>query len=42
MLSNTVFDDYIFSKSGALVENSWIKLGDNWFYGSEEGKIVKK
>ena len=41
MLSNTVFDDYIFSKSGALVENSWIKLGDNWFYGSEEGKIVR-
>ena len=41
MLSNTVFDDYIFSKSGALVENSWIKLGDNWFYGSEDGKIAK-
>ena len=41
MLSNTVFNDYIFSKSGALVENSWIKLGDNWFYASEEGKIAK-
>jgi len=41
MLSNTVFDDYIFSKSGALVENSWIKLGDNWFYANQEGKISR-
>ena len=41
MLSNTVFDDYIFSKSGALVKNSWIKLGDNWFYANQEGKISR-
>ena len=28
MLSNTVYDDYLFNKSGAMVETSWVKIDE--------------
>ena len=39
MISNAVYDDYLFKSSGALAENSWVKIGDKWYYGDQEGKI---
>ena len=39
MLSNAVYDDYLFKSSGALAENSWVKIADKWYYGNQEGKI---
>ena len=39
MISNAVYDDYLFKSSGALAENSWVKIGDKWYYGNQEGKI---
>ena len=39
MLSNTVYDDYLFNKSGAMVETSWVKIDEKWYYATESGKI---
>ena len=39
MISNAVYDDYLFKSSGAIAENSWVKIGDKWYYGDQEGKI---
>lgn len=39
MISNAVYDDYLFKSSGALAENSWVKIADKWYYGNQEGKI---
>ena len=39
MISNAVYDDYLFKASGAIAENSWVKIGDKWYYGNQEGKI---
>lgn len=39
MISNAVYDDYLFKASGVLAENSWVKIGDKWYYGNQEGKI---
>ena len=41
MLSNTVYDDYLFNKSGAMVETSWEKIDEKWFYATESGKIIR-
>nr|WP_263393563.1 glucosaminidase domain-containing protein [Streptococcus sp. Marseille-Q6470] len=41
MLSNTVYDDYLFNKSGAMVETSWVKIDEKWFYVTESGKIIR-
>ena len=41
MLSNTVFNDYLFNKSGALAESSWVKVDDKWYYGTEQGKVTR-
>ena len=41
MLSNTVFNDYLFNKSGALAELSWVKLENKWYYATEEGKVTR-
>ena len=41
MLSNTVFNDYLFNKSGALAESSWVKLENKWYYATEEGKVTR-
>lgn len=39
MISNAVYDDYLFKASGVLAENSWVKIGDKWYYSNQEGKI---
>lgn len=39
MISNAVYDDYLFKSSGAIAENSWVKVADKWYYGNQEGKI---
>ena len=41
MLSNTVYNDYLFNKSGALAESSWVKLENKWYYATEEGKVTR-
>ena len=41
MLSNTVYNDYLFNKSGALSESSWVKLENKWYYATEEGKVTR-
>ena len=41
MISNAVYDDYLFKTSGALAENSWVKIADKWYYGNQEGKISR-
>ena len=41
MLSNTVYDDYLFNKSGAMVETSWVKIDEKWYYSTESGKIIR-
>ena len=41
ILSNTVYDDYLFNKSGAMVETSWVKIEEKWYYATESGKIIR-
>ena len=41
MLSNTIFDDYLFTNSGAMAENSWIKQDGQWYYALASGKLIK-
>ena len=41
MLNNTVYDDYLFNKSGAMVETSWIKIDEKWYYATDSGKIIR-
>ena len=40
MLSDTVYDDYLLSKSGAMVEDSWVKIDDKWYFATNSGKII--
>ena len=41
MLSNTFFNDYILNNSGALAESSWVKIDDQWYYATEDGKVTR-
>lgn len=41
MASNTIVNDYAFQTSGAMVENSWVKIADKWYYATDSGKIVR-
>ena len=41
MLSNTIFNDYILNNSGALAESSWVKIDDQWYYATEDGKVTR-
>ena len=41
MLSDTVYDDYLLSKSGAMVEDSWAKIDEKWYYATDSGKIIR-
>ena len=41
MLSDTVYDDYLLSKSGAMVEDSWVKIDDKWYFATNSGKIIR-
>ena len=39
MLSNTTFDSYLLTKSGAMATNGWAKIDQNWYYATSSGKI---
>ena len=39
MLSNTTFDNYLLTKSGAMAINGWAKIDQNWYYATSSGKI---
>ena len=41
MLSDTVYDGYLLNKSGAMVEDSWVKIDDKWYYATDSGKIIR-
>jgi len=41
MLSDTVYDDHLLSKSGAMVEDSWVKIDDKWYFATNSGKIIR-
>ena len=41
MLSNTIFNDYILNNSGALAESSWVKIDNQWYYATEDGKVTR-
>ena len=41
MLSNTIFDDYIFTNSGAMAESTWVKQDGKWYYALTSGKLSK-
>lgn len=38
MLSNTIFNGYLFSNSGAMATNSWVKINEQWYYAQPSGK----
>ena len=41
MASNKIVDDYAFHTNGAMLENSWVKIADKWYYATDSGKIVR-
>ena len=41
MARNIIVNDYAFHTSGAMVENSWLKIADKWYYATDSGKIVR-
>lgn len=41
MLSNTIFNDYIFTNSGAMAESTWVKQDGKWYYALTSGKLSK-
>ena len=42
MLDNTIFDGYILTSSGAMVDNGWGKVKDKWYYAKSSGKISQQ
>ncbi len=41
MLSNTIFDGYIFTNSGAMAESAWVKQDGKWYYAQASGRLIK-
>ena len=41
MASNTIVNDYAFHTSGAMLEDSWVKIADKWYYATGSGKILR-
>ena len=41
MLSNTIFDGYIFTNSGAMAESAWVKQDGKWYYAQASGSLIK-
>ena len=41
MLSNTIFNGYLFSNSGAMATNSWVKINEQWYYAQASGKPIQ-
>ena len=42
MLSDTIFDGYILTSSGAMVDSGWGKVKDKWYYAKPSGKISQQ
>ena len=42
MLSDTIFDGYILTSSGAMVDSGWGKIKDKWYYAKPSGKISQQ
>ena len=42
MLSNTTFDNYLLTKSGAMATNGWAKIDQNRYYATSSGKISQE
>ena len=41
MISDTIYKEYLFNKSGALAESSWVKISNKWYYADASGKITR-
>ena len=41
MLSNTIFDGYLLTNSGAMAESAWVKQDGQWYYALASGKVIK-
>ena len=41
MLSNTIFNGYLFTNSGAMAESTWIKQDGKWYYAQASGQLSK-
>ena len=41
MLSNTIVDGYLIKGNGAMAENDWVKISDQWYYATASGKISR-
>ena len=41
MLSNTIFDGYLFTNSGAMAERAWVKQDGQWYYAQASGRLIK-
>lgn len=41
MLSNNIFDGYIFTNSGAMAESAWVKQDGKWYYAQTSGQLSK-
>lgn len=42
MLSDTIYDGYILTSSGAMVDSGWGKIKDKWYYAKPSGKISQQ
>ncbi|MBZ2087047.1 N-acetylmuramoyl-L-alanine amidase [Streptococcus oralis] len=39
MLSQTIVDGYLLTKSGAMADSGWVKVDQNWYYVTPSGRI---
>lgn len=42
MLSDTIFDGYILTNNGGMVDSGWAKIKDKWYYAKPSGIILKQ
>ena len=40
-LHSTVYKGYAFDQDGVMVENSWIKLDNQWYYADSSGRLAQ-
>ena len=41
MLSDTIYDGYILTSSGAMAESAWVKQDGKWYYAQASGSLIK-
>ena len=39
MLSQTIVDGYLLTKSGAMADSGWVKVDQSWYYVTQSGRI---